>query len=323
MKPAMILMLAVMAGIGCCANEAFAQKGKTEIDWNGKSFRDVAYKQVGTRRLLMDIYLPNASKFDEAPVIYYVHGGGWAAGSKAGFGSSLMLPVFQQLAENGFVCVAVQYRLCKKGSGVLMRDCVTDVMDGLRYLKKNASQYSIDPNRIVVFGDSAGGQLAQMLTVSSPVEFTGDQSLADVAVQPVAGISWYGPSDFTDINLFKTGLSDKDPDRFGQRISGDQGGYKEHSKAFEEMSPYYWIKKDSPPLLMLQGDTDATIPLPHAIHLKKKADQIGADVEMIIVKNAGHNWRKAGGDPEPGLAEIQRITAEYALRQITHLETRD
>lgn len=91
----------------------------------------------------------------------------------------------------------------------------------------------------------------------------------------------------------------------------------EYKGAFEEMSPYFyfWIKKDSPPLLMMQGDTDATIPLPHAIHLKEKADRIGADVEMIIVKNAGHNWRKAGGDPEPGVKEIKGITAEYALRQ--------
>ncbi|MGB7326132.1 MAG: alpha/beta hydrolase [Rubripirellula sp.] len=323
MKLAMILVLATLTGITCGADKAIAQKGKTEVEWNGKSFRDVIYKQVGSRRLLMDIYQPKTSKFDKAPVIYYVHGGGWAAGSKAGFGSRLMLPVFEQLAENGFVCVAVQYRLCKKGSGVLMRDCVTDAMDGLRYLKKNAAQYSIDPNRIVVFGDSAGGQLAQMLTVAEPDGFTGDQSLAEIKVQPLAGISWYGPSDFTDVSLFKTELSDKNPDRFGERISGNQGGYQENAKAYEEMSPYYWIKQDSPPLLMLQGDTDATIPLPHAPHLKKKADSIGADVEMIIVKNSGHNWRRAGGDPEPELAEIQRITAEYALRQITQLKTRD
>ena len=79
------------------------------------------------------------------------------------------------------------------------------------------------------------------------------------------------------------------------------------------MSPYYWLKADSPPLLLLQGDTDATIPLGHAPHLKKKADEIGADVEMVIIRHAGHNWRKAGGDPEPGIGEIQRITSEFAI----------
>ena len=197
-----------------------------------------------------------------------------------------------------------------------MRDCVTDAFDGLRFLKKNADQYSIDPDRIIVFGDSAGGQLAQMLTYASPDKFTGEQDLAGQDVQPIAGISWYGPTDFTDVNLFKTDLSDKNPDRFGARISGDDGGYAKHPKAYEEMSPYFWIKKDSPPLLMFQGDTDATIPFAHAPHLKEKADRIGADVEMVIVKNAGHNWRKAGGDPNPSLMEIQDATVEYALRQI-------
>ena len=58
----------------------------------------------------------------------------------------------------------------------------------------------------------------------------------------------------------------------------------------------------------------ATIPLAHALHLKEKADHLGADVEMIIVENAGHNWRKAGGDPVPGVEAIQRITVDYAMR---------
>jgi dipeptidyl aminopeptidase/acylaminoacyl peptidase len=89
------------------------------------------------------------------------------------------------------------------------------------------------------------------------------------------------------------------------------------------MSPYYWVKTDSLPLLLMQGDTDATIPFAHAPHLKTKADQIGADVQMVIVKNAGHNWRKAGGDPDPGVAEIQRITADYAIGQMESRERED
>ncbi|MDF7826503.1 alpha/beta hydrolase [Pontiellaceae bacterium B12227] len=287
-----------------------------KVDWAGKAVLAVTYKQVGKRQLKMDIYLPPAGKPDKAPVLYYVHGGGWAAGSKDKGGLPLMRPVFEQVAEKGMVCVSIDYRLCKKNSGVVMRDCVVDAMDGLRFLKKNAKQYGIDPNRIVVWGDSAGGQLAQMLTLADPVNFTGDESLAGCDVVPMAGISWYGPTDFTDVNLFKTDLSDKNPDRFGFRITGKDGGFARFPDEYKEMSPYYWIKKGSPPLLLMQGDTDATIPYAHAPHLKKKADQVGADVEMVIVKKSGHNWRKAGGNPEPGVAEIQRMTAEYAIRQV-------
>ncbi|WP_404306105.1 alpha/beta fold hydrolase [Neorhodopirellula lusitana] len=316
MKQLFIWMLTLIIGGSCFAEDAVRQKSKTENEWGGKSFRDVTYKQVGKRKLGMDIYLPTDRKFAPSPVIYYVHGGGWAAGSKRNFAKPLMLPVFHQLADSGFVCVSVDYRLCRKGSGVQMRDCVTDAMDGLRFLNKHHQQYVIDPDRIVVFGDSAGGQLAQMLAYASPAKFPGDQELVSFDVQPLAGISWYGPSDFTDVNLFKTDLSDKNPDRFGARIVGTNGSYAKNPQAFEEMSPYFWIKKDSPPMLVLQGDTDATIPLPHAIHLKETADRIGAEVEMLVVKNAGHNWRKAGGDPVPDVEEIQRMTADYAKQQV-------
>lgn len=71
-------------------------------------------------------------------------------------------------------------------------------------------------------------------------------------------------------------------------------------------------------MLVLQGDTDTTIPLQHAIHLEEQADRIGADVQMMIVKNVGHNGRKAGGDPEPGVEQTQRITAEHAMQKVTN-----
>ena len=309
MKHLVILMLVLVAGSVCFFAEAAPA---AKVAWTGQTILDVTYKQVNGRQIKMDIYMPPDSKLTPAPVLYYVHGGGWAAGSKDKGGLPLMQPVFVRVAEKGFVCVSINYRLTKK-KGVLMRGCVTDAMDGLRFLKKNADRYGLDPDRIVVWGDSAGGQLAQMLTYADPNAFVGDESLADFAVQPMAGMSWYGPTDFTDVNLFKTDFSDKNPNRFGARITGTASGYAKNAKAYEEMSPYYWIKTDSPPLLLLQGDMDATIPLAHAPHLKTKADQIGADVQMVIVKNAGHNWRKAGGNPDPGVAEIQRITAEYAI----------
>jgi acetyl esterase/lipase len=312
MKKIFIWMLAATVGASCLAKE----KAEPQIDWDGPVVRDVLYKNVDGRQLGMDIYLPSGPKLEKAPVLYFVHGGGWAAGNKEKFGQANILGVGRQLSAKGFICVSVSYRLCRTGSSVVMRDCVTDVMDGLRFLKKNAAEYGIDPTRIVVFGESAGGQLVQMLTLADPDVFKGDKALASYKVQPLAGMSWYGPTDFTDVNLFKTDLSDKDPNRFGSRITGGKGDYATNPKAYEEMSSVFWIKKDSPPLLLMQGDTDATIPFAHAPRLKKRADQIGADVTMVTVKHAGHNWRKAGGNPEPGLEEIQRITVEYATKQI-------
>lgn len=309
-------VVSLMAALGWAGSMATAAQTQVNVEWAGQSLRDVVYKQVAGRELQMDIYFPSAQKPEMAPVIYFVHGGGWAAGNKEKFGQRNVLAVGRKLADAGFVCVSVDYRLCRAGGNVVMRDCVTDAMDGLRFLKKNAARYGIDSSRIVVFGESAGGHIAQMLTLAAPDGFKGDPALAGYRPQPLAGISWYGPTDFTDVNLFKTDLSDKDPNRFGDRITGGKGDYTTNPKAYEEMSPIFWIKKDAPPLLLMQGDTDATIPFAHAPHMKKRADEIGADVEMVIVKHAGHNWRKAGGEIQPGLKEIHQITADFALKQI-------
>lgn len=307
------LTLVFMLSLLSCITPAIAE---STVEWVGEKFLDVTYKEVGATKVKMDLYMPLQSQSKPSPVLYYIHGGGWAAGSKDKGGLPKMLPVFRKVANKGFVCVSINYRLCKKNSGVLMRDCVIDCMDGIRFLKKHADQYGIDVNRIVVWGDSAGGHLAQMLTLADPNAFIGMKSLADFSVKPIAGISWYGPTDFTDINLFKTDLAQRNPDRFGARITGKPGAYRDHPKAYEEMSPYFWISKDSPSLLILQGDSDATIPLAHAHHLKKKADQIGAGVTMIIVKNAGHNWRSSGGNPEPDIQKIQQLTAEFSVKSV-------
>ena len=286
------------------------------VAWKGKSFLNVSYKNVGSHQILMDIYMPQTKKFKASPLLYYVHGGGWAAGSKDKRGLPLMRPVFELLSKEGFICVSINYRLYNKKNGVLIQDCVTDAMDGLRFLKKNKDLYGIAPNKVIVWGDSAGGQIAQMLTYADYDMFVGDKSLSSYKVKPIAGISWYGPSDFTDVELFKSSYSDKEPNRFGSRITGTNEAYSENKKAYEKVSPYYWIKKDSPPLLLIHGDSDPTIPYHHAEHLKKKADSIKANVTLVTVKNSAHNWKKSGGNINPSLSEIQKVTAEFALKQI-------
>ncbi|MGJ8674006.1 prolyl oligopeptidase family serine peptidase [Rubritalea sp.] len=317
MKKLLIPTVAVMAACFCTLVNAATD---SKVTWTGERFLDVTYKEVNGRQIKMDIYMPPEGTAEKAPLLYYVHGGGWTTGSKSKGGLPLMQPVFKQVAEKGFVCASIDYRHFKGKNGILIRDCVTDAIDGLRFLKKNADKYGIDPNKVVVWGDSAGGQLAMMLALTDSSTFDGDPSLKGYDIKPLAGMSWYGPTDFTDVELFKTDLSDKAPDRFGFRITGKEGGFAKFPKEYKEMSPYYWISKNSPPLLLLQGDTDATIPYAHAPHLKKKADSVGADVEMVIVKHAGHNWRKAGGQPDPGIPEIQRITAEYAIQQVEALK---
>ena len=77
------------------------------------------------------------------------------------------------------------------------------------------------------------------------------------------------------------------------------------------MSPVNYLTKDSPPLLMIQGDKDTTIPVKHAYYMQEKAKAIEVPVEVLIVKNAGHNWRRVDADIAPSRHEIVERTVQF------------
>lgn len=193
-----------------------------------------------------------------------------------------------------------------------MRDCVIDSKDAIRFLVKNSDTLNIDPEQVFVFGDSAGGHIAQMLLLTPPSSLAGDANLASVDYKIVAGLSWYGPCDFENTDLFN---HDDRPDfrgRFGPRITGEaEVTPEEKMRLYREMSPIHYLKKDSPPLLMIQGDKDTTIPVKHAYHMEKRASEIQAPVQTLIVKNAGHNWRKVDAAIEPSRDEIIQASVEF------------
>ena len=288
--------------------------------WDGEVLRNVVYKRANGDALLLDVYLPKVKKYDRAPVFYYTHGGGWSGGRKELKGAQKA--IFEALSDEGFVCVGVMYRLVKMWNAedpVIMRDCVVDCRDGLRFLKQHEAELGLDMNRVVVFGGSAGGHIAQLLTFSAADDFKGDASLFDYKVSPVAGISWYGPSDFRDTKLFiSDNLKDKfKPDHWGNRIT--KTGKLDYADAdietrqlVDEVSPVVYLKKDSAPLLHIHGDQDVVISPNHAHHLQKHAIDCGAAVQVEMVKGAGHGWWAP--DIDPDRRAIDQMTIDFALK---------
>ncbi|WP_018474057.1 alpha/beta hydrolase [Echinicola pacifica] len=284
------------------------------LDSIGVGLLNIKYKTSPEKDLLLDIYYPaDRDKSKKLPVIFYTHGGGWAAGTKDNIQKGFIKDTFRQLVNKGFAVVSVSYRLTKLKT-VVMKDCVVDVMDAVRFISKNSETYGLDPNRVFVIGDSAGGQLAQMIVLADPSLFPGDPALLDYRYKVIAGVSWYGPSDFTEIELFETDDPTKNPDRFGPRIIGPNTDPSSKQTLYQEMSPVFYLTNESPPLYMMAADKDTTIPVAHAYHMKEKADEIGANVELFVVKNAGHNWRKAGGEIDPPLEVIVEKTIDFILQ---------
>ena len=225
--------------------------------------------------------------------------------------------MFTQLLKEGFAVAPVTYRLASKNSNVVMRDCVIDCKDAIRFLSKNCEQLKIDPMRVYVMGDSAGGHIAQMLLLSSPESLPGDPALAEVPYRMVAGVSWYGPCDFEKTDLFNHDDRPDFRDRFGPRILGSDSAPQHKLTRYREMSPVNYLTASSPPLLMIQGDQDTTIPVKHAYYMQAQAKAAQAPVQILIVKNSGHNWRSVGAAIEPSREAIVERTVQFL---VNHLE---
>ena len=277
---------------------------------------DIVYKTMAEKDLHLDLFYPATELVGAYPLVVYTHGGGWAAGSKnKAQGRSKIAQTVRGLTEAGFCVAAVQYRLCKNGD-TSIRDCVTDSMDAVRYLAKHGEALHLDSTRVFTYGDSAGGQLAQMLLLTQPDDFPGDAELAGQRFTMLGGVSWYGPCDFEKTELFNHDGRAKFRDRFGARVLKSGTPPADKLRLYREVSPVNYLRKESPPLLMIQGDKDSTIPVHHAYYMQEQAKVCAATVELLIVKNAGHNWRKVDAPIEPTHDVIIQRSVDFLVGEL-------
>lgn len=118
-----------------------------------KEIKDITYYSFGDRKLHLDGYLNQSA--GKKPAVILIHGGGWKSGNK-----EMMMPLAQNIASQGYQCFAVEYRLsgeAKYPAGI------EDVLEAIRFLKSNAAQFNIDPDKIAVLGTSSGGQMAALI----------------------------------------------------------------------------------------------------------------------------------------------------------------
>lgn len=225
----------------------------------------------------LDLLLPDPAPASPVPAVVYLHGGGWRHGDK----SAGMYPWHSPLlAANGFVAVNVGYRLTDLAPFPAQAH---DVKAAIRWLRANAKQYGIDPDRIGVWGDSAGGHLAALLGTSAGVaELEGECGSPDESSAVQAVVARCAPTDFT--------IWPGDEPVEEEVLTALFGGPPAERPELRRLaSPVAFVHADLPPFLVVHGTEDETVPFDQAETLVSALRAHGGDVTFEVVDGGHHN----------------------------------
>jgi acetyl esterase/lipase len=241
--------------------------------------RDVEYGKAGERSLKLDIIRPKQASENPRPVIVWIHGGGWMGGDKAsGLGNLVRFA-----ASGNYFCASVGYRL--SGEAIWPAQ-IHDCKAAIRWLKANAKKYNFDPEKIGIWGSSAGGHLVSLLGVSANVkELDGDCGSPKQSSRVACVVDFCGPSDFLSIAKVKAtaGRAAYGP---VSRLLG--GPVEEKKDAAKAASPVTYVSMDASPFLIVHGTADATVPLAQAEVLYAALKKAGVDATFVKMEGGGH-----------------------------------
>lgn len=209
---------------------------------------DISYGEYG-RKNLLDIWRRHDLPADgRAPVLLQVPGGAWMVGSKRGQAHPLM----SHLAEAGWICVSINYRLSPRST---WPDHIVDVKRAITWVKEHIADYGGDPDFIAITGGSAGGHLCALAALTpNHTEFQPGFEDADTRVQ--AAVPFYGLYDFTrsDSGIHPMQVPMLEEYVFKQRRTACP-------EAYREASPITHAGPDAPPFFVLHGSNDSLIPV--------------------------------------------------------------
>lgn len=220
------------------------------------TFRDLEYAEVDGIRLLLDLYHSQTSAV-KSPLIVWVHGGAWRAGSKN------EVPIVA-LLKQGWAIASVDYRLSTQAKFPAL---VHDIKAAIRFLRAHAATYGLDDQRIMIAGASAGGHLAALVGVSNghrELEGTVGKHL-DASSHVTGIVSFYGGSNLQSI------LAQSTPHGLKVRVPALElllGGQPEQQPELTRLaSPVVHVDKSDPPLMLIHGDQDPQMPINQAHEL--------------------------------------------------------
>jgi acetyl esterase/lipase len=221
---------------------------------------DISYGEHGSRNHLDIWRRPDLDRGGKAPVLLQIPGGAWMVGSKR----QQAYPLMSHLAELGWVCVAINYRLSPRST---WPDHIVDVKRALAWTKEHIAEYGGDPNWVAITGGSAGGHLSSLaaLTPNDP-QFQPGFEDADTSVR--AAVPFYGLYDFTRDEAIHS-LMAPTLSKFVFKLKR-----AELREAFRVASPITYVSPDAPPFFVLHGSNDSLIPVEQGRAFSKRLREV-------------------------------------------------
>jgi acetyl esterase/lipase len=237
-------------------------------------------------------------------VIVYIHGGAWLGGDRIGGHGRLA----GYVASGEYAGVSVGYRLTKEA---IWPAQIHDCKAAIRWIRANAKKYNLDPARIGVIGDSAGGHLVAMLGASGGVEALegdlGPHKGVSSRVQCVVDL--FGPSDIAAMKDYPSSLNhDAASSPEGKLVGGRVSDKKDVATA---ASPITYVSPDDPPFLIIHGNKDMVVPYNQSERLSAALKKAKVECYFITVDGAGH-----GGFRNPELQKRQQQFFDKHLRGV-------
>ncbi len=238
--------------------------------------RDLPYVTNGHPRQKLDLFVPKPKDAQKMPLLVWIHGGAWKEGDKSDN------PALPALAE-GCAVAGINYRFSQQA---VFPAQIEDCKAAIRWLRAHAAEYQIDPDRIGVWGISAGGHLAALLGTSGDVKGFDVGENLNISSRVQCVVDWCGPTDFEEFAKFKGEIPTDTPDSPITALLG--GRVSERLELARQANPITYISKDDPPFLVMHGDQDHIVPLSQAEMFVAALKKAGVPARLSVAKGGGH-----------------------------------
>ncbi len=274
----------------------YAQDGKS---YSCEYLPDVPYVTYGDITLKLQIIKPMAAE-EKMPLVVFIQGSGWKKQNLY-----FEIPNLSVIAAQGYVVASVEYRSIPEYRYPAQLE---DVKCAIRFLRKNADQFCVNPNNVAIWGDSSGGHLSLMtgLTIG---QFNNGH-YAEQSDEVLAVVDYYGITDISTMGKFNDILDHDADDAPEALLIG--GKVSQNMEKAKQASPLYQnMDRPLPPFLLIHGDNDIVVHVSQSIEMFKALQRHGKNVQFYKVLGADHIF----GFWNPDVLQVtERFLSTYLKR---------